>query len=96
MGVTQDEAVAGAVLAAYAETRPLAADAPTRFWLCWLRNILFKAVIRQGAGYFDKHDDGFFLIGSGGDGRSLADLTHAKIDRALKALEQGEGFDNLN
>ena len=95
MGVTGDDAVTRMILESYAEVRPLASDAAERFWLCWLRNMVFKAVIRLKAGYFAKEGDDFFLVARGGDGSSLARLTHEKIDQALCALEKGMGFDGL-
>ena len=96
MGVTGEDAATRQIVAAYAAERPLAPDAAVRFWLCWLRNILFKAVIRLGAGYFKKRGDDFFLIGGGGDGETLARLTREKIMRALTAVERGFDFDELD
>jgi len=95
MGVTGEDSVTREIVASYGRSRSLGGDAGTRFWLCWLRNILFKAVIRLGAGYFKKSDDQFFLIGGGQDGTSLAAVTRRKLDRALVALEKKEGFDAL-
>ena len=95
MGVTGEDAVTRKIVAAYGRVRNLEGDAGTRFWLCWLRNILFKAVIRQGAGYFKKTNDEFFLIGGGQNGADLAAVTRQKIEKALGALEKGGGFDAL-
>ena len=97
MGVTGDDAVTRRIVAAYFATagRDPGARDGTAFWLCWLRNILFKAVIRLGAGYFKKTGDGFFLIGGGKDGSDLASVTRGKIEQALAALEKGKGFDAL-
>ena len=47
--------------------------------------MIVKAVIRVGAGYFDR-GDGFFLIGSGGSGADLKRTTHARIALALRGL----------
>jgi hypothetical protein len=47
--------------------------------------MIVKAVIRVGAGYFDR-DDGFFLIGSGSSGASLREITLSKIGIALREL----------
>ncbi|MFN7890956.1 MAG: hypothetical protein ACK5OC_11755, partial [Pirellula sp.] len=55
------------------------------FWLHLLRNMIVKAVIRVGAGYFDR-GDGFFLIGTGGSGADLKRTTHARIALALRGL----------
>jgi len=95
MGVTGEDDVTRKIVESYARFRRVDGDAGTRFWLCWLRNILFKAVIRQGAGYFKKSNDEFFLIGGGQDGADLAAVTRQKIEKALAALEKGAGFDAL-
>ena len=68
-----------------------------RLWLHLLRNMIVKAVIRTGAGYFSR-GDGFFLIGSGSTGADLRLTTHQRIALALEgleALEQGFDFDRL-
>jgi fructosamine-3-kinase len=69
----------------YASIRPLPAEHRRRFWLHLLRNMIVKAVIRVGAGYFDR-GDGFFLIGTGGSGADLKRNTHARIALALRGL----------
>ena len=73
------------VFAGYAELRPLPADYRRRFWLHLLRNMIMKAVIRVGAGYFDRTDH-FFLIGTGGSGLSLKETTMRRLDLALRGL----------
>jgi aminoglycoside phosphotransferase (APT) family kinase protein len=82
----------GAVLrrafAGYASLRALPPDHAPRFWLHLLRNMIFKAVIRVGAGYFD-HDRRFFLIGAGGDGASLREQTLGRIEAAVGGLRDG-------
>ncbi|MEQ1851165.1 MAG: phosphotransferase [Chthoniobacteraceae bacterium] len=69
----------------YESIRPLPPDHLRRFWLHLLRNMIVKAVIRNGAGYFDR-DDGFFLIGSGSSGANLKRITHERIALALRGL----------
>lgn len=69
----------------YQSIRPLPDEYRRRFWLHLLRNMIVKAVIRVGAGYFER-DDGFFLIGSGGSGADLKRTTHARITLALRGL----------
>ena len=64
----------------------------SRFWLHLLRNMIVKAVIRVGAGYFDR-DDGFFLIGSGSSGSSLRQMTHLRLALALRGLREGSDLD---
>ncbi len=69
----------------YQSVRSLPQEHMRRFWLHLLRNMIVKAVIRVGAGYFDR-DDGFFLIGSGSSGASLRETTLSKIEMALREL----------
>jgi fructosamine-3-kinase len=69
----------------YQSIRPLPVEHCRRFWLHLLRNMIVKAVIRVGAGYFDR-GDGFFLIGSGGSGADLKRTTHERIALALRGL----------
>ena len=66
-----------------------------RFWLHLLRNMIVNAVIRVGAGYFDR-DDGFFLIGSGSSGASLREITLSRLSTALLGLREGSGLDILS
>lgn len=69
----------------YESRRALPPDHLRRFWLHLLRNMIVKAVIRVGAGYFDR-DDGFFLIGSGSSGANLKAFTHERLAKALQGL----------
>jgi len=69
----------------YQSGHTLPDDHRRRFWLHLLRNMIVKAVIRVGAGYFDR-SDGFFLIGSGSSGADLERRTHARIALALRGL----------
>lgn len=69
----------------YASRRALPPNHLRRFWLHLLRNMIVKAVIRVGAGYFNR-DDGFFLIGSGSSGASLKAFTHERLAKALLGL----------
>jgi len=71
--------------AGYARIRPLPENHLPRFWLCLLRNILVKAVIRVGAGYFQR-DSNFYLIGAGSTGADLETFTRSRIDAALQGL----------
>ncbi|HSH93328.1 MAG TPA: aminoglycoside phosphotransferase family protein [Roseimicrobium sp.] len=72
-------------LRGYATLRPLPSDHLQRFWLHLLRNMIVKAVIRVGAGYFDR-DDGFFLINSGASGQTLRDFTRRRLHIAMDGL----------
>ena len=78
----------------YQSLRALPEHHLRRFWLHLLRNMIVKAVIRVGAGYFDR-DDGFFLISSGGSGQSLRETTHSRLALALRGLREGSGLDIL-
>ena len=77
-------------LAGYARVRPLPQNHLKRLWLHLLRNMIVKAVIRVGAGYFTR-DSGFYLIGTGSTGADLETFTRARIDTALRGLN-----DNLD
>ncbi len=74
--------------AGYASVLPLPDEWCRRFWLHLLRNLLVKAVIRVGAGYF-RRDAGFFLIGTGSSGEELRRFTEARIAIALRGLREG-------
>lgn len=79
----------------YQSLRALPEHHLRRFWLHLLRNMIVKAVIRVGAGYFDR-DDGFFLIGSGSSGASLRETTQSRLALALQGLREGSGLDILS
>jgi fructosamine-3-kinase len=78
----------------YQSVIPFPRDHLRRFWLHLLRNMIVKAVIRVGAGYFDR-DDGFFLISSGGSGKSLRETTLSKLATALRGLREHSDLDIL-
>ncbi|MDB6003036.1 MAG: hypothetical protein JWR15_23 [Prosthecobacter sp.] len=78
----------------YQSIRPLPANHLRRFWLHLLRNMIVKAVIRVGAGYFDR-DDGFFLISPGTSGHSLRELTHSRLNLALRGLRNSTSIETL-
>jgi fructosamine-3-kinase len=80
--------------AGYESRRALPTEALRRFWLHLLRNMIVKAVIRVGAGYFDR-DDGFFLISAGSSGPSLRETTLSKLKLALQGLREGCDLDIL-
>lgn len=82
-----DGPVIARALAGYASVRTLPAQHEKRFWLHLLRNMIWKSVIRVGAGYF-KLDNSFFLIGAGGDGAGLRDFTLNRIRAAVRGLRE--------
>ena len=69
----------------YQSVRPLPEEYKRRFWLHLLRNMIVKAVIRVGAGYFDRTGD-FFLLGNVGGGETLRQFTKRRIQLALDGL----------
>lgn len=73
-------------LEGYQSIRPLPVDHRRRFWLHLLRNMIVKAVIRVGAGYFER-GDGFFLIGAGSRGDDLRQFTQQRLALALRGLQ---------
>jgi fructosamine-3-kinase len=85
LGCFHDGATIAGVLAGYATVRPLPADYRRRFWLHLLRNMIWKAVIRVGAGYFGR-TSGFFLVGAGASGADLRAFTLLRIATALRGL----------
>ena len=78
----------------YESKRPLPLEHRRRFWLHLLRNMIVKAVIRVGAGYFER-DSGFFLIGSGGSGADLKRFTEERLRLAVRALRDGSSLEVL-
>ena len=80
-----DGSVISQALAGYTTITPLPTEYRRRFWLHLLRNMIVKAVIRVGAGYFDRSDD-FFLISSGSNGSDLRTLTRSRLRTALHGL----------
>lgn len=80
-------------LAGYREERPLPNNYLQRFWLHLLRNLIVKAVIRVGSGYFDREDH--FLIDPNGDGATLKLQTEQRIKTALRGLQANAGLSEL-
>ncbi len=73
------------VMEGYKEYKEMPENFSIRFWMHLLRNMIVKAVIRLGAGYFDR-DDAFFLIGTGQSGDSLRQFTQLRIRQACMGL----------
>jgi fructosamine-3-kinase len=80
--------------AGYISIRSLPTEHQRRFWLHLLRNMIVKAVIRVGAGYFDRKD-GFFLVPPGASGRTLREFTYARLNAALAGLRNGSDLETL-
>jgi aminoglycoside phosphotransferase (APT) family kinase protein len=89
-----DTAFLKAALAGYTSLRPLPSDHGRRFWLHLLRNMIVKAVIRTGAGLFER-DDGYFLIGNGSSGSDLRQFTQQRLRISLHGLREERSIDDL-
>lgn len=78
----------------YRSVRPLPPNHRRRFWLHLLRNMIVKAVIRVGAGYFERTDR-FFLIGAGSTGADLKAFTRQRLATALNGLRNDSEIETL-
>ncbi|MCB1203915.1 MAG: aminoglycoside phosphotransferase family protein [Verrucomicrobiae bacterium] len=83
------------VFSGYTSRRALPEEWRRRFWMHLLRNMIVKAVIRVGAGYFER-DSGFFLIGRGASGSDLRTFTEERIRVAQRGLEADAGIELLD
>jgi len=90
LGCFYDGSMVARAFTGYTRVRPLPDNYRCRFWLHLLRNLLVKAVIRVGAGYFSQTDS-LFLISAGGSGAELRRFTHNRVCKALRGLNE-----NLN
>jgi fructosamine-3-kinase len=87
LGCFHDGEVLGHALDGYTSVRPPPNEHRRRSWLHLLRNMIVKAVIRVGAGYFER-DCGFYLIGAGGSGSDLRSFTQSRLAAALRGLRE--------
>ena len=94
LGCFYDGPILADALAGYTTVRPLPDDHRRRFWLHLLRNMIVKAVIRVGAGYFDRTDR-FFLIAASGTGANLKAFTHARLASSLRGLREDQPIETL-
>jgi len=78
-----------AIIDGYQTERPLPDNFFPRFWLHLLRNMIVKAVIRVGAGYFDRNKDFFLFNAQHSNGSDFHDFTIARLNRALEGLNKG-------
>jgi Ser/Thr protein kinase RdoA (MazF antagonist) len=79
--------VIAAAVEGYQSVRPLPSNAAPRFYLHLMRNMVVKAVIRVGAGYFDRPES-FFLIAPGGSGTTLKSFTRERLVAACRGLRE--------
>lgn len=94
LGCFYDGPIVAGALAGYVAIRPLPSDSRRRFWLHLLRNMIVKAYIRVGAGYFERTDH-FFLIGAGSSGADLKTFTHQRLAAALCGLREDRPIESL-
>lgn len=74
-----------ACLDGYQSIKPLPENFSKRFWLHLIRNMVFKAVIRVGSGYFKTGKD-LFLLPPGATGKSLERITKDRLWAAYNGL----------
>ena len=86
--------VVGSALEGYQSVKGLPANHRERFWLHLLRNMLVKAVIRVGAGYFDRGEE-LFLFDRGMSGSEFQTFTLKRIYRALEGLKSNSPIQDL-
>jgi aminoglycoside phosphotransferase (APT) family kinase protein len=79
-------------LRGYESVHPLPPQFPQRFWMHLLRNMIVKAVIRTGAGYFNQ-TKGNFLMPQGG--AELRKFTRERLLIACRGLREGLPISNL-
>ncbi len=94
LGCFHDGEMLGCVMDGYTTLQVLPPNHRRRFWLHLLRNMLVKAVIRVGAGYFTRND-GFFLIRQGDNGSDLRSFTRARLFKALHCLRENADIRSL-
>jgi fructosamine-3-kinase len=94
LGCFYDGVMLQCALEGYASVRPLPEHYHRRFWLHMLRNMLVKAVIRVGAGYFTR-DGSFFLIGSDSGGADLETETRTRLLAAVDGLNENKRIESL-
>lgn len=85
-----EPAMVSLALQGYRELAVLPDHWQDRLMLSLLRNLITKAVIRAGAGYFEKSDN-HFLIASGSSGHGLRTETYRRIVEVLEGLEHPAG-----
>jgi len=95
LGCFYSAEVVQAALEGYASERPLPPGHLRRFWLHLLRNMIVKAVIRCGAGYFEASKNGAFLMGSGQDGPAFKAFTRERLMSAYRGLGEDRELAHL-
>jgi len=79
-----------AIFNGYQTVSPLPDNFIPRFWLHLLRNMIVKAVIRVGAGYFKKNNDFFLFNSQHSNGMIFHDFTVTRLNKALECLKEGK------
>lgn len=88
-------AIVQAAIEGYESVRPLPDRFLQRFWLHLLRNMIVKAVIRCGAGYFRQTGGAAFLMEPGQSGEAFRAFTRERVLTALLGLKGERGLDDL-
>lgn len=76
-----------AAIASYETEAGLPENFAPRFWLHLLRNMVVKATIRVGSGYFSSEEE-LFLVPKGGNGRSFETFTKDRLWAAYCGLTE--------
>ena len=95
MGCFHSGAEINALIRGYQSIKPLPESFMPRFWLHLMRNMLFKSVIRVGAGYFRKNDSFFLVNSESGGGQSLRDFTLNRIMLAYEGITGNRDIEEL-
>lgn len=95
MGCFHSGSEINTLIRGYQSIKPLPESFLPRFWLHLLRNMLFKAVIRVGAGYFKKNESFFLINAESGGGQSLRDFTLNRIMLAYEGLIEYKEIEEL-
>lgn len=82
-------------ISGYSDVRTLPENFEIRFWLHLLRNMIVKAVIRCGAGYFNQSPGGAFLIDPGQDGSTFRAFTRQRLLSAWLGLKEKRAISDL-
>ena len=83
------------LLRGYQSVKPLPEGFLPRFWLHLMRNMLFKSVIRVGAGYFKKNENFFLINSESGSGKALHDFTLNRLMLAYEGLTENKSIEEL-
>ena len=95
MGCFHSGSEIAALIRGYESLKPLPEEFLPRFWLHLIRNMLFKSVIRVGAGYFQKNNNFFLVNSESGSGKALYDFTFNRLMLAYEGLIKNKSIEEL-